>query len=158
MKKWLMILLALCLLAFSACGQEDVPTTPVHFAEPEPDSGAFDWGVTMTAENATPAGCTVVIRQSGGDPTGELNFGEDFWVELQTPSGWMEFPTTKTPDWVAVAYVLPEEEEARWDCKWEWLYGTLPEGTYRVGKSLHDWRAPGDLDQQDHYTEPFTIE
>ena len=158
MKKWLFFALALCLLAFSACGQAEEPVEPSLSRKPDPNNTTYDWGVTMIAEDITPVGCTVVIRQSGGNPTGELLFGEDFWVEIQTASGWMEFPTTKIPDWIAIGYVLPEGDETRWECKWEWLYGSLPQGTYRIGKEIMDSRAPGDHDQQDHYTEPFTIQ
>ena len=158
MKKWLMIVLALCLLAFSACGREEAVTQPTLSQKPNPNTTTYDWGVTMTAEDITPVGCTVVIRQNGGNPTGELIFGEDFWVEIQTASGWMEFPATKIPDWVAVGYFLPKENETQWECTWEWLYGALPQGTYRIGKDIMDSRAPGDYDQQDHYTEPFTIQ
>ena len=162
MKKRMFFVLLLCLLAVMLWQVKKAADAPKQAVASDNKAAVqettVDWGVTMTAEDITPVGCTVVIRQSGGNPTGELIFGEDFWVEIQTASGWMEFPTTKIPDWVAVGYFLPKENETQWECTWEWLYGALPQGTYRIGKDILDSRAPGDYERQDHYTEPFTIQ
>ena len=45
------------------------------------ESGAIvpdAWGLTLTAKDVTPTGCTVVFTQSGGNPTGELDTGVYF--------------------------------------------------------------------------------
>ncbi len=40
-------------------------------------------------------------------------------------------------------YVLPPEGEAEMKIDWEWLYGKLPPGTYRIKKSIVDVRSVG---------------
>lgn len=36
---------------------------------------------------------------------------------------------------------------------WEWLYGSLASGTYRIQKSVTDFRATGDYDKYTVYAE-----
>jgi len=43
----------------------------------------YDWGITLTAENVTPSGLTLVSEQSGGEniaqlETGEYRIGKEF--------------------------------------------------------------------------------
>ena len=40
---------------------------------------------------------------------------------------------------------------------WEWLYGELPEGNYRIAKEIMDFRETGEYDTAIHYAE-FRIE
>ena len=44
-----------------------------------------------------------------------------------------------------------------WEVNWEWLYGIIPAGKYRIGKELMDFRAPGDFDKAIYFVE-FSIE
>ena len=40
---------------------------------------------------------------------------------------------------------------------WEWLYGELEPGTYKIIKSVSDFRGPGDSDDKTYFAE-FVIE
>lgn len=67
MKRTVGLALALiCLLGVAACAAQ----TP--------------WGITMLAEDVSPTGMTLVIRQKGWTGTGELSTGTPYWIERLT--------------------------------------------------------------------------
>lgn len=35
----------------------------------------------------------------------------------------------------------------------EWLYGTIPNGKYRIGKEIMDFKGPGDYDNAIYFAE-----
>ncbi len=44
-------------------------------------------------------------------------------------------------------------DSCEWDVNWEWLYGVLAEGKYRIGKEITDFRDTGDYDSAIYYAE-----
>ncbi len=118
--------------------------------------GEAQWGITLSAENVTPAGLTLVCTQSGGTPTGELQTGSWYILERFTEEGWTEVewvPQEYDVAWTAEAWNIPKEDTVEWKVDWEWLYGKLSPGTYRIGKSVNDFRETGDYDTQNFYAE-----
>lgn len=114
------------------------------------------WGITLTAEEITPTGAIIKCTQSGGDATGELHTGSWYILESWTQEyGWKELPyvTDENIGWDDVAWVIPMEDSVEWEVNWEWLYGKLPDGKYRIGKSITDFRATGDYDTVTYYVE-----
>ena len=114
------------------------------------------WGITLTAEEITPTGAIIKCTQSGGDATGELHTGSWYILENWTQEyGWKEVPyvTKENIGWDDVAWVIPKEDCVEWEVNWEWLYGKLPAGKYRIGKSITDFRAAGDYDTVTYYAE-----
>lgn len=113
--------------------------------------GDADWGITLSVENATPTGLTLVISQSGGEPTGELQFGSPYWLEVRENGDWQAVPETPSDverGWDAMAYLVPTEGSTEDEINWEWIYGELPPGTYRICKELMDFREAGDWDTE----------
>ena len=147
MKKWLIFVLGIVCFGLLAWA-----ITPEKPEEPE----VYDLGITMTVEKLTPTGCTLKVTQSGGEITGDVSCGCDFWVERLAGDGWAALETPENLCWTTEGYVL-NNRTSTFELNWEHLYGTLPAGTYRVGKAIMDWRHPGDYDHQDYYTEPFII-
>lgn len=45
----------------------------------------------------------------------------------------------------------------QWEIQWSDLYGTLPQGEYRIGKEIQDFRGGSDYDEKAYYAE-FVIE
>lgn len=138
---------------------EDVKT-------PEPDVISEDaktskpdneWGVVLTAEDVTPDGMTLVCRQSGGSPTGELSTGPWYEIEMLEGEQWKPAPVYAEVCWEDVAWIIAPEETTRWELNWTWIYGTLPEGEYRISKEIMDFRKTGDFDTCRSYAY-FTIE
>lgn len=114
------------------------------------------WGVTMTVENVTPAGATLVCTQSGGDATGALKTGNWYVIEDWTQkNGWKEVDYVQKGDiaWTEEAWMIHKDSVTKWEINWEWLYGELKPGKYRIGKSVMDFRATGNYDNVLYFAE-----
>lgn len=119
------------------------------------------WGLTFTAKDVTPTGLTIVCTQSGGEPTGELQTGSYYFIEKKEDDVWVKVEYTEIEEdkvgWTTEAWIIAPDSTLEWEVDWSWLHGELPAGEYRIGKSVMDWRAPGDYDEAGIYAE-FRIE
>ena len=108
-------------------------------------------GISLTAENVAPTGCKLIISQSGGYPSGELQTGD--WYELQRlDNGWIPVDTILINiAWNDIAYLIPPGGEYETKINWEWLYGKLPRGNYRIAKEIMDFRESDDFDKRIFY-------
>ncbi len=107
------------------------------------------WGIQLTADKVTPAGLTLVCNQSGGNPTGELTTGSYYNLEVIENSQWHAvkmIPQKHDIAWTSEAWIIPMNDSREWEVNWEWLYGKLPSGNYRIGKEITDFRGTGDYD------------
>lgn len=119
-----------------------------------------EWGLTLYAEDVTPTGLTIVCTQSGGSPSGELNTGSYYVLEKAEAGTWVAVDYAHPElevGWTAEAWIIPMSDTVEWEADWEWLYGSLPAGHYRIGKEVMDFRAAGDYDKAYYYAE-FEIE
>ena len=115
-----------------------------------------DWGITLEAEDITPTSLTIQCTQSEGNPTGELNTGSWYIVENWTQeNGWKEvdYVIKDNIGWTMEAWLIPANSTSEWEVDWEWLYGKLPVGKYRIGKEIMDFRETGDYDKAVYYAE-----
>ena len=113
-----------------------------------------NWGITLSATEISATGMTLVCAQSGGVTSGELQTGSEYKLFVLKADRWIEVPTViKEYGWDAVAYMIPKNESREFEINWEWLYGELPAGKYRIGKEIMDFRASGDYDTEWYYTE-----
>lgn len=113
-----------------------------------------EWGLTLTAKDVTPTGCTIVFTQSGGNPTGELETGSPFEIERYKNGKWTEVePIMDKYDinWTDEGWIIEKNASVEFKEGWKTLYGELPAGKYRLGKSVYDWRKPGDYDKKMYY-------
>lgn len=116
-----------------------------------------DWGLTLTASNITSTGMTLTFTQSGGNPTGELQIGTDFYIEVGETEDW--FPVENTINgWTAEAFILNMDGTTEFVIDWEYGYGKLPVGYYRIVKEVMDFRRSGDFDTAKFYAEFAVIE
>lgn len=121
-----------------------------------PEFMIFDdpWGITLTVEDITSTGLTIVCKQSGGKPTGRLQTGSWFILETWTKeNGWQEVPLFMEVAWTEEAWSIPQNDSTLWEVNWEWLYGVVPSGKYRIGKRIMDFRSSGDFDNAVYYAE-----
>ena len=121
-----------------------------------PEFMIFDetWGITLTAENITPTSVTIKCTQSSGKPTGELQTGSWYILETWTKeNGWQEAPCFAEVAWTEEAWLIPKDDTCEWKVNWEWLYGEIPSGKYRIGKRIDDFRKSGDFDTAIYYAE-----
>ena len=114
------------------------------------------WGITLTTDNITPSSITIKCTQSGGDAIGELQTGSWYILENWTQeSGWKEMPYAIQSEfaWTSEAWIIPMNDTVEWEVNWEWLYGKVPDGKYRIGKEIMDFKGPGDYDKAIYFVE-----
>ena len=110
-------------------------------------------GLSLEILEATGTGATLVFRQSGGNPTGGLQYGSDFTLERYEEEAWIPVPVAVEGNYAftAEAYNIPQDADREFRVDWEWLYGELEPGEYRIVKSVDDFRKSGDYDQYSIY-------
>jgi hypothetical protein len=109
------------------------------------------FGITLTAENVTSKGLTLVCNQSGGEDIAELTTGSYYVIEKLEGEDWVKVPYAPQEYdvvWDMVAYFVKLGGETTYEINWEWLYGTLGAGEYRIGKEITNFRATGDYDSE----------
>ena len=118
----------------------------------------YNWGISLSVKDVTTSGLILICTQSGGTPTGDLQTGSEYKLLVSEKGVWKEVPTRlKEYGWDAVAYMIPKNDSREFEINWEWLYGELPEGTYRITKEIMDFRGSGDYDEEMYYAE-FEVE
>lgn len=115
----------------------------------ETDSEVERLGLHFYLQHITPTGADLVFQQY--DPTaqcGSLEFGDDFVLQKKEREQWIDVPVTLDGDYGFhdIAYSIAKNDITRQELNWEWLYGSLAPGSYRIGKSVHDFRDSGDYD------------
>ena len=117
------------------------------------------WGVTLYADNVTPKGITLKIEQFGGNLSGELQTGTPYCLETTVNDEWqpVETITGEPLVWNALAYGVKMRDISEININFEYGYGELKPGFYRLKKEFMDFRAPGDFDKET-YMVHFTIE
>ena len=94
-----------------------------------------------------------------GENVVELSTGSFYTLQRQDKKEWVDVNTLPQEGeiaWDALAWLIKLDDSTNWDIAWGWLYGELPAGTYRIGKEIMNFRAPGDFDTMMYYAE-FTI-
>lgn len=118
------------------------------------DEGFPDWGLTLSVKNVTSTGLTLVCTKEGGTPTGELKCGTDYRLIVLEDGIWKDVPTViEEYGWNSLAYNFPEGQTTEFEYSWEWLYGKLSAGTYRLTKGFMDFRGAGDYDTAMYWVE-----
>lgn len=116
------------------------------------------WGLTLYADNVTKTGMTIEFEQFGGSPTGDLQTGDWYILETTVNDEWQIIePKQDNTAWNSIAYMIKVNDVTELEVDWEWLYGELAPGYYRLSKEIMDFRAAGDFDKE-IYQVHFTIE
>lgn len=120
-----------------------------------------EWGVALSAKNVTPTGITLVISRVGDKGLGEVITGEWYALEQKTEDGWNELEDIIEdkygPMWHDIAWLIEENISRERGIDWEWLYGELVPGEYRIAKKIIASGADGDSVEKVYYAE-FRIE
>jgi len=117
------------------------------------DEGFPNWGLTLSVKDVTESGLTLVCTQSGGELTGELQTGSDYKL-IVLKEAWEDVPTIiEDYGWDMIAYGVAKDDVTEFEYNWEWLYGKLPAGTYRMVKGFTEYREAGDYDNFTYWTE-----
>ena len=113
----------------------------------------YDWGLRLKTKDVTNKGATIVFKQFGGNVTGTLQTGEAFYLEKKVGNKWISVDTKPLIDYAfnMVAYGIANNDETELETEWEWLYGELEKGQYRIKKEVMDFRGTADFDEQIYY-------
>lgn len=109
-----------------------------------PESENDTIAVMMEVNNVTPSGLTVHFRQYDKRDTEELTYGQAYTLQVLNGDKWENVPVIiDNGAFTDEGYILPALGEASMETNWEWLYGKLSPGTYRITKSIVDDRSVG---------------
>lgn len=158
MKRWLTLTLAgLLALSLAGCGSSDGAgsSAPQKINSSSSESSSVQtaedpWGLTLSVKDVTPTGLTLVITQEGGSPTGTLQYGSDYTLEVEQDGTWQNVPDIVDGNfaWDGMAYLVTMDGETEQAVDWDWLFGPLSPGHYRLSKECMDFRDTGDYDTQ----------
>ena len=114
-------------------------------------------GVTMTAKKGTVSaiGLTVIFENNSDK---QCIFGEYFHLEKKIEGNWYQVPVALDDNYGFgdIGYDLDSSSVKEWTVKWDWLYGRLDSGDYRIVKNILDFRKTGDYEE--HYlAAEFTV-
>ena len=103
-----------------------------------PECENDDISVIMDVRNVTPTGAVVHLNQYDNREQDELIYGMAFSLEKKVGDSWERLPVIVEGDWCFTeeGYPIPQGGDAEMETDWEWLYGTLEPGTYRICKSV----------------------
>lgn len=113
-------------------------------------------GLSFSLKKISSTGATLLLQNyDASAPTGQLEYGDDFAIEIQRDGIWDEVPVSPEGNYAFhdTAYTISTGDSSEQELNWEWLYGTLAPGTYRIKKSVLDFRAPGDYDKYTVYAQ-----
>lgn len=149
--------LAICITLLSACGSDQVDETK-DWEPTEYESVNNLDGVTMIVKEGTVSstGLTVMFENKSDK---RCIYSEDFLLEKKIEGKWYQVPFIPGASYGfgEPGYELDSSNVSDWTVDWEWLYGNLDSGEYRIVKSILDVREPGDYDEHNLIAE-FTID
>ena len=119
------------------------------------------WGLELNATNVSSVGLTLLFNQSGGDPKGDLQTGSYYWLEKHVENEWVPveiLSSAQDVGWTDEAYIINMNDITEWEVNWEWLYGELPIGRYRIGKEIMDFRGTGVFNTLKYYADFNIVE
>ncbi len=101
-------------------------------------------------------GLTVIFENNSNK---QCVYGEDFWLEKKIKGRWYQVPVALDGNYgfSSIGYDLASSDVKEWTADWDWLYGSLDTGEYRILKDILDFRKAGDYDKY-HLTAEFTID
>ena len=120
------------------------PEEEIKFVVPNlgvytPDCEVPSAKVLVSAAEATPSGVTVCFDQYDNTVKAELLTGEFFVLEKKDGDQWTELePVIENAAFNAVGIMLQKGGITRKTYDWEWLYGRLEPGQYRIRVQVVD--------------------
>ena len=158
MKKLVAFVFALvCVLSIVGCSSKTGgDTCPAPNENNHNEGNPNQWGITLKADNVTAKGLTIICHHSGGKDVAELNTGSYYILQKSEEAGWVDveyLPQEYELAWTSEAWIIQKEGTTRWNINWEWIYGELPAGEYRIGKEIMNFRGTGDYDTELVYAE-----
>ena len=128
--------------------EPDVREGAICIYDPESEISAI--GLHFSLKEISPTGATLVYNQYDAQaPTGQLEYGEAFVLEVKKDGAWEEAPVVVEGPYGFddPAYLISAGGITERELSWEWLYGALGPGEYRIRKEINDFRKTADYDK-----------
>ncbi|WP_138417488.1 immunoglobulin-like domain-containing protein [Aquibacillus sediminis] len=114
-------------------------------------------GITIDVKKGTisSAGLTVILENTSDK---QYTYGEYYMLEKTINGSWYQVPIVLDENYGFndIGYELASSDVSEWTVDWDWLYGNLENGQYRLVKDVLDVREPGDYDTY-YLAAEFTI-
>ena len=140
-----LVFMAISVAILSACGSDKIPEPKDWESTNYETVNTLD-GVAMNVEEGTVSskGLTITFENNTDK---RCLYSEDFLLEKKIEGKWYQVPFVPgaTYGFNEPGYELNSQSE--WTVDWEWLYGSLDTGEYRIVKGVLDVRKPGDYDE-----------
>ncbi len=88
---------------------------------------------SIEKDTLTPSQATFIIENKS---TQEISFGEEYFLEKRSKNKWHELDTINDLFVNQPLYKLKTNEQFSKKLNWEYAYGKLPKGTYRLVKEI----------------------
>ena len=125
MKKRIVFLFVLAIL--TGCAEQPIPSTQIQQTQVE--------NVTIQISDISPSGATLVITDTNPEP---YVYGEWFKLQKEVNGQWQDVPpVVDNYGFHEIGYLPNDKGEVTFVINWEWLYGKLPAGTYRIFKEVN---------------------
>lgn len=122
------------------------------------DSEVEALGLVMDVRNVSPTGLTVHFRQYEKKDVGEMFYGEPCTLERLVDEKWEAVPRiVAEASYHDIAYIIPPEGESEFETNWEWLYGRLDPGTYKITKIVMTQKEGSDSNPNYSLSAQFLI-
>jgi len=139
LRKYLVTFIAILtvLMALTSCEIEQAkgiehPTTLGEGQDP-----AAVYGLTMTVENVTPIGATLLMTRAGGEAIAdEVITGRPFGLEQLVNGEWIPLEMKGEATFTTEGIFLLPDDTVRMSVNWDHIYGSLSAGQYRLHKSV----------------------
>lgn len=139
------------------CGSNQDSSSPTDLKPTTFESVNELEGVTMVFKEGTmtASGGTVLLKN---ETEQEYVYGSDFSLEQNINGDWYQVPVVEENyGFTDIGYELSISNVEEWDLDWEWLYGKLAHGEYRMVKRIIEHRESGDYKEYNLAAE-FMIE
>ncbi len=107
-------------------------------------------GLELSVENVSNKGLIIVCKHSTDKELTDvydLQTGSFYSLEVLENDEYVAVEhSVENLAWTSEAWVISKDDETKWSLDWEWLYGRLPEGKYRIGKEIMNFKETGVFD------------
>ena len=111
-------------------------------------------GLTMNVDRPNALGVTLVFTQSGGSVQGKLSTGSFLELEIMDENGeWSLVEYAKDNEWNDLVFDIDLNTTTQLAAFWSTMYGTMPDGHYRIHKIIRDTSDTGNYEEYDLYAE-----
>lgn len=111
-----------------------------YYSEEEQNEKEKLANITTEISGISITGATIIITDKNKEP---YTYGEWYKIEKEERGEWIELePKTKEYSFDDIECQVDENNQVKFTIDWEWLYGELESGSYRIVKkveNLHEY-------------------